>query len=841
MKCGGDWLMRLKGLLCTVILCYGVTFAGEVKSPQGANPYAIRVVVSGERLYSAIGTGIMVWDIKNLKKPEKIAYIPAFLACDVAVKGEILFIASLYNGLKILRMGEKSETLATLPIIARRVALRGNHLFVVGGEEGKASLQIFDVSNPNQPKVLSQASWNGIPYGIALLRNLVLVADDKRGLLIFQTPVEGEQKELKQVEPPPAYKGQYAYECEPLDENTVVVCRGTGDSLQLISLENGKIAKIEDLRIHGYSCKAKGNLLFIVGAKNMTVADISASKEAKVLSRLEFPGNAFDIEVVGDIAFVANGAFGVRVIDISQPSSPKEITVLDIGAISFEKAQSFPIGEQVGRAPWLRVDGRRIVDETGKPYRLVAVGYPMVNLMWCEPLMRYRFGDIEGICAYLRSLGVNAVRLAFNPPETDYAASCVPSPAGRYPTPEEFVERELVPLVERFEKGGLYVILDMHGAHDYPTLFGWALRAWRAIAQRFHNDPYIAWYELWQEPFFYPKEAKEAGLTSGEVRRKHMPGQRLYYLEVIKEIRRWDKRHIVMVEDYGPWWRVAEEQWGTVNFRVDPGFDNAIFAKRVAYDNGFSERFREYVTGLIDKWQVPFCLAEIETGGRYNKPEDWFYFIYGWIANEERTIPLQFWAVNDVEAMMADLWAPFVKRWASPPPPKKEVAQARVGERILLEAKNAEGGEKLILKEKGKQVVALFLPPDAPVGSSYRFSLPRPLPVGKYRIRVRIYSDGKPAFPQAIVYRDERGWQYPPDSVLGGWGEDHFYYANHHIVPIFLYTTGWVEWETVWEPLAKITAIEVRKIKGVPYLGDCERPELPTRPISQIVIEQVKE
>jgi len=835
--------MRSLSLIIALCLC-GIVFSEEIKLPEGANPYAMRVVVNNGRLYSAMGTGVFVWDVRNPQKPEKLAHIPAPLACDVAVKDNILFIASLYNGVKIIGIEDlhNPKILAILPIVARRVALKENLLFVVGDDEGNASLQIFDISNPAQPKKLGETSWWGMPYGITLIKNLLLIADDKKGLLIFDISNSGEPKELKQIGLSPAYEmGQNAYKCETLGEDKVIICRGAGSSMQMVTFSNGRVAKIEDLHIDGYSCKAKNDLLFVAGAKNMKVVDISKPNEAKILSKFEFPGNAFDIEIWEDIAFLANGSFGIRLIDISQPSSPKQIAILDIGALSFERAQNLPIEEQVGRASWLKVEGRRIVDEKGKPFRLAAVGYPMVNFMWCEPMMRYRFGDIEGICAYLRSLGINAVRLAFNIPETDYSASCVPTPAGRYPTPEEFVEKELAPLVERFEKGGLYVILDMHGAPDYPSLFGWALRAWRAIAKRFKDDPYIAWYELWQEPGFYPKEAKEAGLSSGECRKKHMPGQRLYYMDTIKEIRKWDKRHIVMVEDYGPWWRVAEEQWGAVNFRVDPGFDNAIFAKRAAYDNGFSEKFRDYVEGLIDKWQVPFCLAEIETGGRYNKPEEWFYFIYGWIGNEERTIPLQFWAVGDVEAMMADLWAPFLKKWASPPPPKREVPEKRGGERIVLDFKNAKGGEKVTIKEGGKQIIALTIPANAPVGSSYQFPLPHPLPVRKYRVKVKLYTDGKPSFPQAIVYKDERGWQYPPDSVMGNWGEDHFYYANHFIVPLFLYQKGWVEWETIWEPLAKISAIEVRKIKGVPYLEDCERSELSTRPISQIIVEELRE
>lgn len=846
--------MFSKFRLTFITLCIASHLAySQTNPPKLANPYAMRLVIDGQRLYAAVGTGVVVFDISNPSKPKRIGFVPAFLACDVKVHGNILFVASLYNGVKVFRLAWeergnwlKFEELMTIPRNARRLAIDGELLFVASGEKlpddvwggGNANLDIVGIKDPQNPKKVGLCALSGMLYGMAVKDGKCFIANDDRGVIIVDV---SEPKLPKVIGKIPA---RWAYGCEFDKRGRLLIPQGAGDTVLLASLDDLK-SEPKGLRgLTGYAAKFLRNdsdIVVTVGVKGMTIADISDPDNAKVLSKVEFSGNAFDIAIVGNFAFIANGSHGIRVFDISNPTEPKQVALVDVGGLDFEEAQKLPVKEQPKEALWLRVQGNNIVDANGQPYRLVAVGYPMVNLMWCEPLMRYRFGDIEGICSYLRSLGVNAIRLAFHPPFTDYQASVVPSPSHRYSTPEEFVEGELVPIVKRIEASGLYVILDMHGAHDYSTLFGWVRQAWRAIAQRFADDPYIAWYELWQEPYFYPKEAKEVEMKPGQTRKQHMPGQRLYYMDTIREIRKFDRRHIVMVEDYGPWWWVAEEQWGPVNFRVDPGFNNAIFAKRAAYGNGFSEAFRKYVTGLMDKWQVPFCLAEIETGHRYNKPEDWFYFVYGWLANEERTIPLQFWAINDVEVMMADLWAPFVKRWASPPPPPKSLPEPKVLQRLILEAEKAEGGKKLKLQDSGKGVTAVFIPADEPIGSSYTFRLPKPLPIGRYRITIRLFSDGKPSFSQALVYLDKNGWQYPPDSVLGSWVEDHFYHANRHIIPQFLYTQGWVQWETVWEPLSEIIVLQVRKIKGVPYLSDCERKDANTRPISQILIEKISE
>ncbi len=47
------------------------------------------------------------------------------------------------------------------------------------------------------------------------------------------------------------------------------------------------------------------------------------------VSYLLTPGDAYDIEVVGDLAYVADGRSGLRIIDVSNPAAPVEIGALD--------------------------------------------------------------------------------------------------------------------------------------------------------------------------------------------------------------------------------------------------------------------------------------------------------------------------------------------------------------------------------------------------------------------------------------------------------------------------------------------------------------------------------
>ncbi|NRA00125.1 MAG: hypothetical protein HRU01_26785, partial [Myxococcales bacterium] len=53
---------------------------------------------------------------------------------------------------------------------------------------------------------------------------------------------------------------------------------------------------------------------------------------------LDTPGWASDVEVVGGLAYVADGSSGLRVIDVSNPAAPVELGALDTpgGALNVE-------------------------------------------------------------------------------------------------------------------------------------------------------------------------------------------------------------------------------------------------------------------------------------------------------------------------------------------------------------------------------------------------------------------------------------------------------------------------------------------------------------------------
>lgn len=836
--------------IAVAILWVGTVFSGELVR---ANPSALKLRVNGDLCYVASGTGVYLFDLSDIRRPHEVSFIDEPQTVNLFLKDNLLFLASMYNGFKVYDVSnsKKAAKLSeTSPGCVRAVYVEGETAYLTLSEHietetnkkpqmrGVKGVCLMSVKDPRKPRQFGRyIPLGGMNYGVFVKDSVAYVCCDGIGVQIVDCRNKAR----------PVAVGKYtdvknAYGVYLAGSYTFLY--GVSGGVQILNTTNPKnIKKLASVAGGNvYDVRFRSPYLYVVSPGRFLVYDLNKVTEPKEVGKFEFEGNAYGLELYKNYALIANSSYGVLILDISKPEE-----IARVGIISLQGTNPLALRtrkvKSMKKCRWLRVVDGRVVMETGEPYRLVAGSMWTQNYTWGPPSHLYRSGGIRGIAEHLRRLGFNAVRLAIYPKgeSTDYTHLST-KPAGAWTTPEDYVEEYLWRWVKEIEKAGMYITIDMHSfPANYWIAYEWYIPVWKAIARKFKNDPYVAIYELGQEPYFYPSDARRQKLASGRSRKQHMPGQRRWYIDCIKEIRKVDRKHIVMVESYGPWWWKIEEQWSTVNFKADPGYGNVVFSCGAAYGNGFSEAFRRWATGIMDRWGVVVGLREIETGGRYNKPEDWWYFIYGWLSKESRTVPLQFWAYDDEEAIMADIVAPFAVQYASPPPPPRRFRKPQAKARVILRAENAQGGTCSVLEIEGKKHELVNLPKEAPAGSSYYFELPRKLPVGRYRITVKLYCPraSRGAYPQMWFYVDSDGRQYPPDKVIN-WGEDHYYYVNHFVIPIFRYHAGMVEWSDELDTLSDMTRIVIKKVRGLPYQNLFERDELGTRPISQIVIERLK-
>jgi hypothetical protein len=107
-------------------------------------------------------------------------------AWDVAVDGQLVFVAALQGGLIVLDRQNPAEPrfLGSAPPRqwAVAVAVAGQHAFVADWDAG---LSVYDVSVPASPRLVGQAATLGKAWDVVVEGSTVLVADEGAGLLVF--------------------------------------------------------------------------------------------------------------------------------------------------------------------------------------------------------------------------------------------------------------------------------------------------------------------------------------------------------------------------------------------------------------------------------------------------------------------------------------------------------------------------------------------------------------------------------------------------------------------------------------------------------------------------------
>jgi len=228
------------------------------------------------------------------------------------------------------------------------------------------------------------------------------------------------------------------------------------------------------------------------------------------------------------------------------------IAVLAIVAASFGLA-SQGIGQSPGAEPlsFLSVKGTKIVNESGSGVSLRGLhfdcfyafrkdGYDVILSRGSDPdrvnvdISEYNFSDYD--IRQFKELGANVARIGIRLWEIEkkpYSYS-------------ETSLKHLDDVIERWGRNGVYVVLDLHEAGQnklaHNKAYGnviWTDTAfrdrvvalWGVIAGRYKDNPYVAGYDLINEP-----QAPSSDALHG------------FYQKTIDKIRETDKKHIIILE-----------------------------------------------------------------------------------------------------------------------------------------------------------------------------------------------------------------------------------------------------------------------------------------------------
>ncbi|MBD2289535.1 DUF4347 domain-containing protein [Microcystis wesenbergii FACHB-1317] len=270
-----------------ILNTYQGVFTLSLVGNYDTSGYAYDVQVVGNYAYVADGdSGLQIIDISNPTNPTLKGNYDTGWAYGVQIVGNYAYIADTYTGLQIIDISNptnptfKGNYYTSEAVPAYDVQVVGNYAYIIT----RSGLQIIDISNPTNPTL--NGNYN---YG----------SDDAYGVQIV---------------------GNYAYVAHLL-------------GLQIIDISNPSNPTLKGNydTYFAYGVEIVGNYAYVSNSLNggLEIIDISNPSNPTLKGNYDTSGqhNTYDVQVVGNYAYVAYGLDGLKIIDVSEFTSPQTVTL----------------------------------------------------------------------------------------------------------------------------------------------------------------------------------------------------------------------------------------------------------------------------------------------------------------------------------------------------------------------------------------------------------------------------------------------------------------------------------------------------------------------------------
>ncbi|MFC2173609.1 LVIVD repeat-containing protein [Acidobacteriota bacterium] len=363
---------------------------------------AHELTVSGTNLYyldEILGT-INILDISTPTAPVEIGSAPAY-GRQMAVSGPLAGIAVLNEGLRILDVSDPTAPFEVVSVVSEG---EGSDLAVsepLAFMAGSNGLRIIDCTDKTLPFQVGS-----LPSGFAVAAaDPYAYVNDSQGFTVYDIsdptlPLElgsaliGDFRRL-------AVSGRYAYASH------------TGDGMSIFNISDPTQPYRERLELSDRWAKGfevSGSHAYVAGEDGLWIYDISSP--GNLVATVDINDGALDVTVSDGVAFLTGRwRAGLRIIDVSSPSSPFEIRFVNMDIINEVAAAGsyvFVSDEVFDDSNYGRYV-LRVLDATNplRPVDITAVTTPDIEKMEISGpylyLAHWRAGmsiyDISGCCS----------------------------------------------------------------------------------------------------------------------------------------------------------------------------------------------------------------------------------------------------------------------------------------------------------------------------------------------------------------------------------------------------------------------------------------------------------
>ncbi|MFZ2633065.1 MAG: hypothetical protein WA081_08375 [Desulfosalsimonadaceae bacterium] len=288
--------------------------------------------LSGNRVYVADGnSGLLIVDITDLTKPAAAGTFAASGAHSVTALGTIAFVSDAEAGLRRIDAANPSALAVThrfdSPSDADGVFVDGDLAYTVDNDGPDEGLRIIRLSDTGDNRLVGFCKTPGNAGRVQVKGDFAYIADGPAGLTVIDVTDPAAPARITTASGSPAVQnavdihipadGDIAYLADASGQVIVFDLTTPSQPVQTVSPETGETI----LALSGFH-SADTHYLYTAGSLGLTAVDVSDPLASMVLDTLDTPGDARDVFVLKNYAYVADGAAGLTLVSLSRPDRP---------------------------------------------------------------------------------------------------------------------------------------------------------------------------------------------------------------------------------------------------------------------------------------------------------------------------------------------------------------------------------------------------------------------------------------------------------------------------------------------------------------------------------------
>jgi len=292
-----------------------------------------RIVAEGERLYVLDDSQVHVLEIGDPADPEPVDIIDFGEVDleDVAVQGDLLFAVSV-SSLYVVDLSTGAVIvdgqMINEGIQFQRIVLRGTEAYFLSEYYwDRGGVYVYDIGDPAAPARIGMVPLAEV-FAIDVTDNRIFVADGQTGINTIVPGPPAEELSLGSA----VLSGRY----NSISVNGTLAACGSDwdDRFCLVDLTDPAAPRVtsefEMLLVRDIALAA--DFAYVAqGPYGLQIVDVTDPVAPELRGNVMFPGpgDAWEVAVAGDLALVVDNEVGLQIVDVSDPDAPAVVGALN--------------------------------------------------------------------------------------------------------------------------------------------------------------------------------------------------------------------------------------------------------------------------------------------------------------------------------------------------------------------------------------------------------------------------------------------------------------------------------------------------------------------------------